>query len=231
MPRGLMASQFTGFPDAAFAFLRDLAAEQNRPWFEEHKPVYENDVRWPMIALIADLTTAFTRRGLPLQGEPKRSVFRIHRDVRFSRDKSPYKTNIGAVLTRDGGKDSPGLLYIHVEPGRCFTAAGFYHPEPDWLQAMRTRILAKPAAWRALRKDLASRGLALAPDDEAMKRLPRGFDAVTDPDLAEAMKRRSFIIRQPLEEAQTKSEALIPVLVDFAERAMPLLAFGWRAAP
>jgi len=224
-----MSLQFTGFPDGAFRFLRDLAEQQNRQWFDENKSVYEDEVRWPMVALIADLTTACTQRGLPLQAEPRRSIFRIYRDVRFARDKSPFKTNIGAVLTRDGSKDSPGLLYINIQPDRCFIAAGFYHPKPDWLQAIRTHITSKPQAWRAMNAELAKHALRLSVDETAMKRLPRGFETVTEPDLASAVKRRHFIIRQPIQDTLAQSDALVPVVMDFAERAQPLLTFGWRA--
>ena len=224
-----MQNQFQGFPDDAFAFLRGLAAEQNKAWFEDNKRIYEEAVRWPLTALIADLTSEFTRLGLPLQGEPKRSVFRIHRDVRFARDKAPYKINAGAVLTRNGGKDSPGLLYIHIQPDRCFTACGFYRPGAQPLQALRDAVVSNPAGYRAMLSRLADNGLHPAPDEDALKRTPRGFESVTDPDLLEAVRRRTFIIREPLAQADVASAALTDHLVAFAQRSMPLLTFGWKA--
>ncbi len=224
-----MTRQFEGFPEDAFAFLRDLAAEQNKAWFEANKPRYEDSVRWPLMALVADLTTAFSRLGIPLQADPKRAGFRIHRDVRFARDKAPYKTNAGAVLTRDGGKDSPGLLYIHIQPDRCFTACGFYRPDAQPLQLIRESIVAHPARYRALLRQLADAGLHLATDEDALKRLPRGHESVTDPDLSEAVRRRTFIIRETLTQGDVASAALIDRLVDFARRAQPLLMFGWKA--
>jgi uncharacterized protein (TIGR02453 family) len=219
-----LADRFAGFGPAAFAFLRELAAEQNRAWFMAHKDAYEADVRWPMTALLADLTSDFARLGIPLQADPKRSVFRVNRDVRFSKDKRLYKTHIGATLTRDGGKMTQGLLYIHIDPLGCFAAAGFYRPDPAQIQALRAGIAREPAAFRD-----AIRSLPLSPDEDPLKRTPRGFEHVADPDLIEALRRRSFIARLPLTEAQVGGPELIERVTAFATDALPLLRFGWRA--
>jgi uncharacterized protein (TIGR02453 family) len=224
-----MDGQFQGFPEAAFDFLRGLASEQNKAWFEDNKPAYEDAIRWPLTALIADLTSAFTRLGIPLQGDPKRSIFRIHRDVRFARDKAPYKTNAGAVLTRNGGKDSPGLLYIHIQPDRCFTACGFYRPDVTPLQMIRDGIASNPTRYRNMLRHLADRHLHLAVDEDALKRTPRGHEGVTDSLLVDAVRRRTFIVREPLTQAEVMSPALIGRLVAFAQNARPLLDFGWKA--
>ncbi len=224
-----MGNQFQGFPEAAFVFLRGLASEQNKAWFEDNKLLYEDAVRWPLTALIADLTSAFTRLGVPLQGDPKRSVFRIYRDVRFARDKAPYKINAGAVLTRDGGKDTPGLLYIHIQPDRCFTACGFYRPDVVPLQMIRDAILSSPTRYRSMLSRLAERDLHLAPDEDALKRTPRGHESVTDPVLLDALRRRTFIVRTPLTHGDVMSPELSGRLVTFAQNARPLLDFGWKA--
>lgn len=224
-----MAQQFEGFPPDAFAFLRELAAEQNKAWFEANKHRYEDAVRWPLMAVLADLTSAFTRLGVPLQADPKRGIFRIHRDVRFARDKAPYKTNAGAVLTRDGGKDSPGLLYLHIQPDRCFAACGFYRPDAEPLRIIRDSVVAKPAAYRTMLRRLADSGLHLAPDEDALKRLPRGYETVQDPDLHEAVRRRSFIVREGLAPQDVAAPALIDRIIAFARRATPLLDYGRKA--
>jgi uncharacterized protein (TIGR02453 family) len=224
-----MDGQFQGFPEAAFVFLRGLAAEQNKAWFEDNKLLYEDAVLWPLTALIADLTSAFTRLGVPLQGDPKRSVFRIHRDVRFARDKAPYKTNAGAVLTRDGGKNTPGLLYIHIQPDRCFTACGFYRPDIHPLQMIRDAIVASPTRYLSMLRCLADSDLHLAPDEDALKRTPRGHESVTDPVLVDALRRRTFIVREPLTQGDVMSSGLPDRLVAFAQNASPLLDFCWKA--
>ena len=154
-------------------FFHELAKNNDREWFEQHKAVYENEVKQPMAALITALAEELARRGLPLTGDPKRSMFRIHRDVRFSNDKSPYKTQAGAVLSRDGTKDFQGLLYIHISPEGSFTASGFYHPDAGQLERCcggQSRLLrndSRKSNGRSQEVRL-SRGRS-----EALQRLPR----------------------------------------------------------
>lgn len=107
---------FTGFAAADLAFLAGLAAHNDRDWFTANRAVYDERLKPTLAALIEALNEAFAARDLPLAGDPKKSVFRIHRDVRFSKDKRPYKTHVSATLTRDGAKLSPGLAYVHIEP-------------------------------------------------------------------------------------------------------------------
>ena len=109
-------TSFPGFAAADLAFLTGLAAHNDREWFTAHRTVYDERLKPTLSALIDALNGAFAARDLPLAGDPKKSVFRIHRDVRFSKDKRPYKTHVSATLTRDGQKLSPGLVYVHIEP-------------------------------------------------------------------------------------------------------------------
>src|SRR5271169_6646321 len=98
---------FQGFGPKALPFLKALGFHQNKEWFEANRATYEDDLHTPVGELVEDLSAAFTKAKIPLRGDRKTSVFRIHRDVRFAKDKSPYKTNVGAVLTRGGGKNDP----------------------------------------------------------------------------------------------------------------------------
>lgn len=109
-------TSFSGFAPADLAFLTGLAAHNDREWFTANRAVYDDRLKPTLGDLIAALNEAFAARDLPLAGDPKKSVFRIHRDVRFSKDKKPYKTHVSATLTRDGLKLSPGLVYVHIEP-------------------------------------------------------------------------------------------------------------------
>jgi uncharacterized protein (TIGR02453 family) len=97
-------------------FLTGLAAKNDKAWFTAHRAAYDEGLKPAMGALIAALNTQFAARDLPFVGDARKSVFRIHRDVRFSKDKRPYKTHIAASLTRDGDKMAPGAVYVHVEP-------------------------------------------------------------------------------------------------------------------
>lgn len=182
-----------------------------------------------MTALVAELSDEMSRRGLRLRGDPLRSVFRVHCDVRFAKDKRPYKTHIGATLTRDGAKLSPGLLYVHIDPQGCFAAGGFYRPEPEALRAIREAIGERSAAFRNVVSGLAGKGLALEPDENSLKRPPRGFEGVTDADLRDWLFRRSFIIRKALPLEAVSRTSLVGVLADLGETLDPLLDFGWSA--
>lgn len=124
---------FPGFAPADLAFLSGLAAHNDRDWFTAHRAVYDDRLKPALAALIAETTATCAARGLPLAGDPAKSQFRLHRDIRFSKDKSPYKTHISAVLTRGGGRMSPGMAYIHIEPegGSRVTEASFDYDSID----------------------------------------------------------------------------------------------------
>ena len=131
---------FKGFGPQALSFFTALKFHQDKAWFDENRGLYQSDVLDPMTALLDDLTAAFAGKRIPLKGDGKRSIFRIHRDVRFAKDKSPYKTHCGAVMTRSGAKNDNGLLYLHISPEGCFAAAGFHMPEPADLAKLRKAI-------------------------------------------------------------------------------------------
>lgn len=218
-------TRFTGFPPEGLAFLADLAREQNRDWFTAHRAIYDRALQGPMTDLVLDLADRAAARGLPLRTDPKRSVFRIHRDVRFSRDKRPFKTNIGATLSSDGARLGFGVLYLHIDPAGSFAACGFYQPDPPDLDALRRAIADDPATWQATLAALTAGGLTLDPDETALRRPPRGFEGRTDPDL----RRRSFITRRDLATETLHTPALVADIAGFAQAAAPLLQFGLRA--
>jgi uncharacterized protein (TIGR02453 family) len=221
-------SGFTGFGPKALAFFEALSFHQSRAWFEENRGLYESDVLAPMAALIEELSERFAARRIPLKGDGRHSIFRIHRDVRFSKDKSPYKTHAGAVMTRSGNKKDQGLLYIHIDPAGCFTAAGFYMPEAAVLAALRRAILAHPNKAKALLARLDKGGLELGTFDQ-LTRIPRGFEALKGGPLDGLIRLKSLIVEEKLPERLVKSPKLADRIVDFTERARPLLEFGWQA--
>jgi uncharacterized protein (TIGR02453 family) len=223
------AAVFAGFPAAGFAFLEELGAHQDRAWFQEHKERYERDVRAPLAALVTALATELAERNVPLAGDPKHALFRIHRDVRFSRDKSPYNTHASAALTRNGDRRAPGVVYLHFDPTGSFAACGFFRPEPAALDAIRRAIVARPNRWHKALDALAEHELALAEDDDQLKRLPRGYESVAGSTVADAVLRKSFVVRMTLDRAIIGDAALVTRLAAFAEQAHPLLAFGWDA--
>ncbi len=219
---------FNGFGPQALPFFKALGFHQTKEWFEENRSIYESHVKGPLGDLVEDLSAAFAKSGTPLKGDRKASLFRINRDVRFAKDKSPYKTNAGAVLTRGGAKNDVGLFYIHIAADGCFAAAGFYQPEPDALTRLRGAIARAPKAWGAMTAKLAKAGLALS-QDYAMKRAARGFEDVADPLLAAALRNKSFICSRPIADDRLAAAALVDDLQAFAADAMPLLEWGWSA--
>lgn len=219
-------AEFTGFGPKALPFFEALKFHQSKAWFDENRALYESDVLGPMVALIDDLSAEFARRKVPLRGDGKRSVFRLNRDVRFSKDKSPYKTHAGAVLTRSGDKKDPGLLYIHIDPTGCFTAAGFYRPEAPTLTAFRKAMAARPQKAKALLAKLEKSNLPLRSHDQ-LTRTPRGFEALKDGPLDGLVRMKSLVVQRDLHLIGRPS--LADEIVDFAERARPLLDFGWQA--
>jgi uncharacterized protein (TIGR02453 family) len=218
---------FEGFSEAAFRFFRELAANQNKGWFEAHKAVFEDAVRTPLTALVAELSDGLAAARLPLRGDTKRSVFRLNRDVRFSADKSPYKTHAGVALTRNLDKSAPGVLYLHLDPLGCFAACGFFQPDPAVLHLLRSGMVERRAEWRQVEKSLAKHGLALSREG-ALVRPPKGYDGAPE-DLADALKLKSWVVRTDLPDDLVKSRTLPGRLVAFAKQAAPLLQFGWSA--
>ncbi len=219
---------FKGFGPKALAFFTALKFHQDKAWFEDNRTLYQSDVLDPMVALLDELSETFAARKIPLKAEGKRSVFRIHRDVRFAKDKTPYKTHCGATLTRSGRKMEQGLVYLHIDPEGCFVAAGFHMPEPAQLLKLRQAIAARPVRFKAVEKALATGKLAFDTDSQ-LSRIPRGFEALKGGPLDGVIRLKSFIVEEPLTEALIRSPKLVEKIVDFALRARPLLDFGWQA--
>jgi uncharacterized protein (TIGR02453 family) len=205
------------FTPALFVFLEELRLHNDRDWFERNKARYLADVRDPMLRFIADVGPALKRLAPRLVADPRPvggSLFRIHRDTRFSADKTPYKTNVAASFRHEAGRDvhGPGL-YLSLAPGEVEVGGGVWRPEAEPLRAIRASLVARPAAWR---KALAAPGLArLTWWGESLTRTPRGFPE--DHPLGEWLRRKDFAAGVELSER----DALAP---DFLDRCVE----AWR---
>jgi uncharacterized protein (TIGR02453 family) len=219
---------FAGFRPAAFAFFRELSDNNDPAWFRPRKSVYEAEVLSPFRDLIVVVAAALRDAGLPLAGDPKNSIFRIYRDVRFSPDKRLYKTHAGAVLTRSGTRRDPGVLYLHVAPGESMVAAGFWHPDPALLAGLRRAILDDPKSFLTIAEGFAAAGSPLS-SDERLIRPPRGFEAAKGTPVAEYVCWKSFTGHAALSDAEMQSPELVGRILDFARIALPLLEWGWAA--
>lgn len=220
-----MSAGFDGFGEKALPFLKALDFHQSREWFQENRDLFDSELKEPLGDLIDTLTARFAKLKLGLKGDRKKSMFRINRDVRFSKDKRPYNQHVSAILSSDGSKSGNGVLFIYFGIDRCFAGVAWYQPEPPLMQALRNAIVSRPTEFRSLVKTLKKNGLEFG-EEERMKRLPRGFEAVTEPDLSEAVRNRHFVVRHEIDPAGIHSPKLVDELVDFTVRAKPLLAWG-----
>ena len=220
-------ARFTGFGDKALPFLKAIGFHQSREWFQENKALYERDVKEPLGRLLDDVSGRLSAGDLPLKGSAPATTFRINRDVRFSKEKHPYNTHASAVLTRTGTKQDVGGLYVHVSPGNTFLACGIWHPSGPMLRALREDIVARPKTLLGLEADLAAHDLAFETDD-MLVRGPAGFKGDHGEDVARLLRHKHFVVHQNLADDIVTTPALADVMVTLAERAMPLLTYGWR---
>ncbi|MEM1117053.1 MAG: DUF2461 domain-containing protein [Bacteroidota bacterium] len=222
---------FPGLSDDGLQFLRDLRENNDREWFKPRKATYEDELQEPMRMLVADLSRRLPEVGLPLSGDPKRSVFRIYRDTRFSKNKAPYKTNIAAALHRGGEKGAPGALYIHVEPGASLIGGGFWQPESTVLRQWRERMVADPEAFLAVAEEVRSAGLRFqATGDNRLKRMPRGFEDHAETPIADFLKWKGGFaaFRDDVPDEAVQAPGFTDLIVETALSLRPLLAYGWR---
>ena len=195
--------RYAGFEKASIDFLTELAANNNREWFNDNKARYEEHVLDVALRFIQSMQDPLAQLAPEFTAVPQRvggSLMRVYRDTRFSHNKLPYKTNVGIQFRHRQAKDvhSPGY-YVHVDPERVFLGAGMWRPEPDSLRAIRERIVAKPAEWKSVLRDATFRR-HFDLGGESLSRAPRGFDK--DHELIEDIRRKSFIAVRDLDVAE-----------------------------
>lgn len=215
------------FSRSAFAFLRGLKAHNNKPWFEAHRDDYERELREPMRMLVGEMDARFKRFAPEMTGDLKRSMFRINRDIRFSRDKSPYKTNAGCWFFHRGttgkvGHDGEGGsagFYFHFEPGQCFIGGGLWMPPRPMLNKIRDAIADNPRGFDKVAKGLKKYGGL--DDEHKLKRIPRGFDE--NHPAAEYLKNQSYIAGRTLKDSVVLGAGLPATLEREFSGLLPLV--------
>lgn len=234
------STEFRGFSRAAIQFLADLAAHNERAWFQPRKADYERLLKEPMEALCAALAERFAERDIPLQADPKRSPFRIYRDTRFSRDKSPYKANLAASFpwirrdARAGEQVDTGAHgnggYFNFQPGEMYLGGGVWMPHRAWLDAFRRVIRDEPDRVRqALEEPGFVAWFGGAHTHEQLKRIPPGFPA--DHPLAELFRWKDVIFGRRLSDREVMSAELPDTIADGYAAAMPVFRFLARIRP
>ena len=218
---------FEGYPRGCITFLNQLSKNNNRQWFNDNKKRYEQNVRLPSLTFIETMGPEIKRQlSDNFTAIPKKvggSLMRVYRDTRFSKDKTPYKTNVGIQFRHELGKDvhAPGF-YLHLEKGNCFLGAGIWRPESKTLNNIREFLVDNPNAWKRLcqSKKFANnwefRGSSLI-------RPPKGFSR--DHELIEDLKRKDFIAIMNFDHQEIYASSFVKFVIKHYKQSSELMAY------
>jgi uncharacterized protein (TIGR02453 family) len=211
---------FAGFPAETVAFFKSLARNNNREWFQPRKELFEAKVKLPMVALVETLNAEFAKHAPDYINDPKKAVYRIYRDVRFSSDKSPYKTHLAAAFPRRGGdRNSSAGFYFHVSAKGVGVAGGVWEPSPEQLLAIRTWLAENYAKFRKASR--APEKLMGKLHGEALQRIPKGFPA--EHPSADLIKMKRWVYFATLEPKFITSPKLVAELMKRFQAMLPTL--------
>jgi uncharacterized protein (TIGR02453 family) len=209
-----------------FEFLEELSRNNNRDWFQQNKPRYERDVREPMLAFIADFAPRLRKISARYIADPRPtggSMMRIYRNLRFSRDKTPYHTNASAAFGhRDGGHFNSPSFYISLSPAEAFAGVGVWHPEADTVARIREAIVARPSKWKSAindRKFIARFEMM----GDMLSRPPRGY--APEHPLIEDLKRKDFVVGTQFTRMEVCSARFMDLFSGACASASPFMKF------
>ncbi len=210
------------FTKELFAFLEELRDNNSREWFDANRDRYEEHVREPALDFITAFAPRLERISPRFEADARRSggsLFRINRDTRFAKDKSPYRLNAGINFRHAQGRTaSAPSFYLHLEPGRSFAGIGIWHPDGPATQAIRSRIAEQSDRWREV-TDVTELELV----GEQLARAPRGFEK--DHPLIEDIKRRNFALHAPLSDAAVTRRGFLDRYTALCEQGAGLNRF------
>ena len=214
------------FTPKLFHFLEDLADHNDREWFKANQAAYEDSVREPALEFINDFAAPLAKISPHFNADSRKvggSLFRIQRDTRFAKDKTPYKTNTGLQFRHVMAKDAhaPGY-YLHLQPRECFVGVGLWRPETKVAYQIREAIAEDPAGWkRATRSKRFTDVLELGGD--SLVRPPKGFDP--EHPLIDDLKRKDFIASTKVTQRMVTSNDFMEDLTGIFKRATPFMRF------
>ncbi len=223
-------TEFAGFRPAAFGFLRSLKRNNDRDWFAKHRETYEAELRAPLAALVEEVDVRLATMAPEIVGDPKRSLFRIHRDVRFSADKSPYKTNVAAWFHHvdagrgvgTGAAHGGAGFYFHMETTRSSIGAGIWMPPRPTLQRIRAAIDEDHRPLAKILRDAAVKRKFGGLDEEGMlTRMPRGY--AEDHPAAALLRHQSYTLGRELTQREVLSAKLPDLLAKEYAQLLPLV--------
>ena len=216
--------KFKGFSPQALQFFTGLKRHNNRPWFQARKDTYEKAVKEPMVEMILMVGEALRRFAPEMVADPRSSLYRIYRDTRFSRDKTPYKTQAAAIFPVRGLPKHAGPgLYFHFSTEEVLIGGGIYMPGPKVLRAVREEIAASPRRFLSILEERRFRTAFGKLEGEALQSMPRGFSA--DLPAAEYLKYKQFLFAKAFPPRLALSSRLLPTVLDCFEKGMPLVRF------
>jgi uncharacterized protein (TIGR02453 family) len=216
---------FTGFPKEGLRFFQQLKKNNNREWFTRHKADYERFVKVPMQSLVASLQPEFDAFAPEFDLNPKHAIFRIYRDVRFSKDKSPYKTHSAAHFVIPGkpkGLEGSGY-YLHIEPGEVFIGAGIYIPSSDQLKRIRKGIVEKSSAFLSIIDNKPFRKRFGPLKGEVLRRIPKGFDP--DHPMGKYLKLKQFFVGSTFDDSVCGNERFVKLCLQTYRATAPFVDF------
>jgi len=209
---------------STFQFLKDLKKNNNRPWFDKNKPRYEEAKKniESLVEMFLAKFSAADKRLAKLSG--KECVFRIYRDIRFSADKTPYKTHLGAGISPNGKKANEPGYYLHIEPGKAFLAGGMWMPPTDQLKMIRQEIVYNGKKFKKIILNPAFKKYYGELDNEyKLTRPPKGYDK-THPDI-ELLKYNSYIVWHQYSDKDAISKNFANELNKGAKMMKPFIDF------
>ena len=219
--------------DATLTFLRELEGNNERAWFTEHKSEYQH-AYGEMLDTVVQLLVAISGfdREIALSGlDPKSCIMRINRDIRFSKDKSPYKTNFFAFISKGGRKGPFGGYYVHIEPGATFAGGGIYMPEPAVLEQTRREIASNFGEWQSIiaQKEFCSQFPEGVLPSGKLVRPPKGYDA-TNP-AVEYLKFKGYYTQRFFTDNEVTDPGFVAELANTFRAVQPLVEFLNGALP
>ena len=218
-----MYPPFDGFPKEGIGFLKRLKKNNNREWFNKHKTDYEEFIKLPIQSLIADLRQPMAKLAPEMEVNPKRSMFRIYRDIRFSKNKAPYKTHVAASFHKRDSKEGGAGYYVHIEPGTVWVGGGIYMPGSDQLKKIRHAIADNPKEFLTIVSNDKFVKQFKTLEGEKLQRTPVGFPR--DHMMGEWLKYKSFYTGVEWEEAECRTAGFTDSIIGVYKDLLPLVRF------
>ena len=218
------------FTPDLFRFLSELTLHNNRDWFQENKERYERSVRDPFLRFVAELGPRLKKISPYFVADPSPvggSMMRIYRDIRFSKDKTPYKTAVAAHFWHAKGTEgATPAFYLRLQPGNSSAGGGIWRPEPGALKRIRNAIAEDGKTWKRIKDGREFRS-SCGMTGESLKRPPPGFDA--DNPFIDDIKRKDFATTAPLDDRRVATASFMDDLLDSFATTSPFLKFLTKA--